>query len=49
MNGTIPGFEITYRLCGLPEIDEEELLKEAEQFIRDMRYIIEEPEKPVLE
>ncbi len=49
VNGTIPGFEITYRLCGLPEIDEEELLKEAEQFIRDMRYIIEEPEKPVLE
>ena len=40
INGTTPGFEISYKMCGLPERDEEKLLETAEKFIRDMRCII---------
>ncbi|MCR5847378.1 MAG: transcription-repair coupling factor [Lachnospiraceae bacterium] len=40
INGTTPAFEITYKLCGLPDRDEEELLDSAEDFIRDMRVIL---------
>ena len=40
VNGSIPGFEINYEMCGLPERDEEKLLETAEKFIRDMRCII---------
>jgi len=41
VNGSNPGFEIQYKVCGLPERDEEELLKAAEDFVRDMRYILD--------
>ena len=40
VNGSIPGFEINYKMCGPPERDEEKLLETAEKFIRDMRCII---------
>ena len=40
INGTTPGFEISYRLCGLEDKDEEELLDTAEAFVRDMRAIL---------
>ena len=40
MNGTTPGFEFHYKVCGLPERDEEELLESAERFIRDMKVIL---------
>ena len=40
VNGSTPGFEINYKVCGLPERDEEELLESAERFVRDMKVII---------
>ena len=40
VNGTIPGFEIEVRECGIKEKDEEEMLECAEKFVKDMRAII---------
>ena len=42
VKGSIPGFELTYKETGLAPKDEENLLKLAEQFVKDMRYIMEE-------
>lgn len=40
VKGAIPGFELEVKQSGLAEIDEEKLLETAEQFVKDMRYII---------
>ena len=39
-NGTTPCFEINYKMCGLPERDEEVLLETSERFVKDMRFIL---------
>lgn len=42
IKGSNPGFELTYKETGLAQKDEENLLKLTEQFVKDMRYIVEE-------
>ncbi len=42
IKGSIPGFELTYKETGLSQKDEENLLKLTEQFVKDMRCILEE-------
>lgn len=41
IRGSIPGFEVKYKVSGFPDKDEETLLSQAEQFVKNMRYILE--------
>ena len=41
VKGSVPGFELKYKVTGLQEKDEETLLNLAEQFVKDLRVIME--------
>ncbi len=41
VKGSVPGFELKYKVTGLQEKDEETLLNLAEQFVKDLRVIMD--------